>query len=588
MQMRLLVLSIIFLARVSTIHAQLPYTVPMYTVWKDSAVAIGTDINYCGRNYDLKMNIYKPVGDGNLQRPMAIFVHGGAFTSGEDFNEYNMNEMAKEFAKRGYVAASINYREGHHLYPYGIGSPAPINLGILADWTVSARLFVADSAEVLRSIYRAQQDTKAAIRKMKERNLTDSSSLCKVFIAGHSAGAITSIAAAFMDLPSEKSPLCGTTTTLINPNWTSGGFDLFGTWVITQVNGPQDRDDNAYQVHNPFPYNYDAAACYSRPDLGPIDGTVNNNGVLNTKIMGIASLAGAVVDTNIFIGSAKPAIFMYQIANDLVVPFNYGRPFNYLSDLLSPAPNSNWPVFYGSYWMQQKLLSINYPAAFHLQVFDNGGNLTNSHDILPSISVVADSVAQFFAKVMDTSTACLNIVLPISTSFTAIKQTRSTLLKWKSYNAGDIYSFIIERSVDGINYSAIGELVNPTGLLFSFIDMLPAPGINYYRLKEKMKSGYEDYSETRVINFNQTNVFIVYPNPSKDIISIDIAPALTAESGVIRLLDMQGKLVLEKNIVINITGSTEVLHLGALVAGQYTLQLLSGRNFSNQRVILIK
>jgi predicted esterase len=476
----------------SSAIAQLPYTNPAYAVRKDSAVKYGVALNYCGRPDTLKMNIYKPVGDNNRLRPVIIFVHGGGFTSTETFNEYHMNALAIEFAKRGYVAASIDYREGHHLLNYGIGSPAPIGLGILADWTEPARLYVSDSAEVVRSVYRAQQDTKAAIRFMKQNHNADSTSTCRVFLGGHSAGGITVTAASFTDLPAEKSPLSGTTGTVPNPNWISGGFDWFGTWVITQINGPQDRDDAGYRAHNPVPFNYDAASCYTRPDLGSIEGDQNISGGFNSNVLGVASLAGAVIDTNIFTGPNHPAIYLYHIPNDIVVPYNYGYPFTFWQDLLSPAPHIKWPVFYGSYWMKGKLDRINYAGPYKFQSFDNGGDITNSHDILPNDAVVADSLARFFAKVIDTSSICFT-VLASSFDFSLSLQNKVPVLQWIA-DCGSISKYIIERSVNGQQFFAVDSvLCSGTSTVLQYTDRkAPAAGKIYYHIKLiKQTNGYE-------------------------------------------------------------------------------------------------
>ncbi len=392
----------------TVLAAQLPYTNAIYAVRKDSAVIYGVATNYCGRPDTLKMNIYKPVDNTDPLRPVIIFVHGGGFVSSENFNEFHMNAMAIQFAKRGYVAASIDYREGVHLYPYGTGAPGPNNLLATAavDWNGIAAAYATDQAEVLRAVFRAQQDLKAAIRFMKQNHLADSTSTCHVFTAGHSAGAITVLSAAFTDLPAEKPAQAGSNTTVANPAWVSGGFNLFGNWIITQINGPQDKDNRAYRIQNPAPFNYDAPACFLRPDLGATEGDQNIAAGYNSDIIGTAALAGAVIDTNLFTGPRHPGLFLYHIPNDMIVPFNSNYPFTFWSDILTPAPYSNWPVFYGSNWIRAKLQATGYPGPYKLQLFDNGGNITNSHDILPSDMVVADSIARFFAKILDTSTAC--------------------------------------------------------------------------------------------------------------------------------------------------------------------------------------
>ena len=204
--------------------AQLPYTQPIFSYSKDSAVSFGNTINYCGFPFPLKMNVYKPTGaNQSSKRPLVIFVHGGAFVSDADFNEPEMNSMAIAFAKRGYVSASIDYREGLHLKAYGIGFPGTINLwnlpGATINWNAEARLFASDSAETIRAIYRAQQDVKTAIRYFKLRSNVDSVDICAVFLAGHSAGGITVLQAAFSDQLTEKPPLAAAQTALPNPNW---------------------------------------------------------------------------------------------------------------------------------------------------------------------------------------------------------------------------------------------------------------------------------------------------------------------------------------------------------------------------------
>lgn len=379
----------------------LRYTQPLYAIRKDSAVKYGLATNYCGNRIDLKMNIYKPIGDGNTQRPVIIFIHGGGFSSNTDFNEYHMNVLAQEFAKRGYVSASMQYREGHHKFAYGVGLPQPIGLGVFLDWTEIARAYVSDSAEVVRALYRAQQDTKAAIRFMKQNHLADSSSTCNVFIGGHSAGAITSLAAGLMDRTNEKSSLCNAIADAPNPNWTSSGFWWFGNYVITQINGPQDKDDLAYLMHNPAPFNYEATSCYKRGNLGKIDGNLNTTSGYDASVKGVAALAGALIDTNIITGNRQPALFLYHMSPDNIVSFNVGYPFEFFNGLMDPVPGSKWPIGYGSNWIKSKLDRMNYPAAYKLQVVPS---LLGSHDILPNTWEVADSIAQFFARVIDTST----------------------------------------------------------------------------------------------------------------------------------------------------------------------------------------
>lgn len=57
----------------------------------------------------LKLDLYTPKGDTAKRRPAAILVHGGGFAAG-DKGSGPAAELARTFARLGYVTASINYR----------------------------------------------------------------------------------------------------------------------------------------------------------------------------------------------------------------------------------------------------------------------------------------------------------------------------------------------------------------------------------------------------------------------------------------------------------------------------------------------
>jgi predicted alpha/beta-fold hydrolase len=79
-------------------------------------VTITRDIQYgqapadqYGEGEALKLDLYEPKGDAATKRPVVIFAHGGGFTGG-DKSSGPAPTLAKEFAKKGYLTASINYR----------------------------------------------------------------------------------------------------------------------------------------------------------------------------------------------------------------------------------------------------------------------------------------------------------------------------------------------------------------------------------------------------------------------------------------------------------------------------------------------
>jgi pimeloyl-ACP methyl ester carboxylesterase len=557
-----IVLSAFCTASFLAVCAQLPYQTVKYQIRKDSAVYVGTSPNYCGNPFDIKINMYKPVGDNNRYRPIAIFTHGGGFTSAEDFNEYQMNMFAQEFAKRGYATASIDYREGHHLQAYGAGLPYPVGLGIFAAW--QGNTFISDSAEAIRSIYRAQQDLKAVIRFMKLRTAQDSTDACKVFIGGHSAGAITTLSAAFMDNAVEKPSLAGAINTLPNPQWQN---------TFLQINGPQGKDDAAYRQHNPGIFNFDAAACYLRPDLGDINGSLNTAPDVDANVLGIMSLAGAIVDTNNISVPNNPAMFLYHIPGDQVVDYNAAKPFTYLNSLLYPAPNGNWPVLYGSNWLNGKLNRVNYPTVKKFWSYDNGGNPFTSHDILPGPSIVADTVAKFFAQFLDTCQKCT--AQDTTLNFRAEKVNQTSLLKWQTILHSKINFVLAQRSANNSSYDSIGKVtVANNTLSYQFTDNSPVLKGSYYRLKMIFKNGTVKYSTVKFLQFVFIDKLSLYPKPvgKNGQATVLFPPDALSKKATLQIFDALGRKVFEKNYTSS--PATETVNCSSLQKGFFILKLI--------------
>ncbi len=58
----------------------------------------------------LRMDVYQPKGDRSHNRPVLVFAHGGGFEEGHDKGQYRNRVITQRFARRGWVAASINFR----------------------------------------------------------------------------------------------------------------------------------------------------------------------------------------------------------------------------------------------------------------------------------------------------------------------------------------------------------------------------------------------------------------------------------------------------------------------------------------------
>jgi acetyl esterase/lipase len=73
-------------------------------------IVFGEVINFKGETEKLSLDVYTPVGDTEINRPAILWIHGGGFRYGNDKTQGYIVEMARRFARRGYVGVSIDYR----------------------------------------------------------------------------------------------------------------------------------------------------------------------------------------------------------------------------------------------------------------------------------------------------------------------------------------------------------------------------------------------------------------------------------------------------------------------------------------------
>jgi hypothetical protein len=169
-------------------------------------------------------------------------------------------------------------------------------------------------------------------------------------------------------------------------------------------------------------------------------------------------------------------------------------------------------------------------------------------------------------------------------SFTGWQQQDDVLLKWATESEVNANHFIIERSVDGINFKAI-QRVNAAGGIntttnYGHIDAKAALLGSYrlyYRLKKVDADGSISYSVTISIPILKQTASIVvqaYPNPFGNNLVVNIGTALSSDRiQFVQLQTVTGKVVYSKNV--NQTGPQQITidRLGRLAQGIYILKV---------------
>jgi hypothetical protein len=138
------------------------------SVTTGTGIPFGLNAGINGTPDTLLMDVYQPAGDTVTLRPLVIGIHGGSLISG---NRSEMTPECIDFARRGYVAATIDYR---------IGIEPPKNV-----------------TTILEALLRGVQDTKAAVRFFRAHAAEYGIDTSKIFLEGSSAGSMIAVQYAY-------------------------------------------------------------------------------------------------------------------------------------------------------------------------------------------------------------------------------------------------------------------------------------------------------------------------------------------------------------------------------------------------------
>ena len=171
--MRKVAANLFLLLSVFTASAQIPscdgsrFIDSVFTEVKDATtLQYGSNVTIGGVQQDLFMDVFEPLNDSETPRPLIILAFGGSFITGE---RSDMNQIAIDYAMRGYVAATIDYR-------------------------IYDKLAILDSAKLLDVVVKGVGDMKASVRYFKE-DFTENGNTFNIdtndiFVGGASSGAI--------------------------------------------------------------------------------------------------------------------------------------------------------------------------------------------------------------------------------------------------------------------------------------------------------------------------------------------------------------------------------------------------------------
>ena len=166
------------------------------------------------------------------------------------------------------------------------------------------------------------------------------------------------------------------------------------------------------------------------------------------------------------------------------------------------------------------------------------------------------------------------IILPVRIELIATKVQQKAVLVWKVSAERDVKGYTLQHSVNGMTYTDIYSVASNGSSQYTKEDLNPATGINYYRVKAENLDGSFEYSSVRIVRFDSKGAIVVYPNPTKGQINIQLPENWQNNAVIIEAINQLGQ-VLVKTKIEN-AGQTEVLNLTTLKAGNYYLKMSNG------------
>jgi Secretion system C-terminal sorting domain len=297
--------------------------------------------------------------------------------------------------------------------------------------------------------------------------------------------------------------------------------------------------------------------------------------------------------------AAQRSFFNYSftVANTLKKPFDI--TINGVEETIAP------------YWAYP--LSFSVPAyvdlsKYTIQWSSSGGpgsfNVTNAQSVtfrgtgtVGQTYIISVTLTDACGSTLQTANGTYYDYGLLSTNYidlhANLKQNNLAGLSWKNeYTTNQPNQFIIEKSINGAGFSQIGIVAaidKAPGRIslpeYSFNDNSFSQ-VAFYRVQSISKTGIAKYSNTvKVVAKNNKDVFTLLQNPVQSGADILLKSAATGNYDI-RIADMNGKPVMQKNILVKAGDNYITLPLSpALSSGMYIVMISNGKEIFTERLI---
>lgn len=178
-------------------------------------------------------------------------------------------------------------------------------------------------------------------------------------------------------------------------------------------------------------------------------------------------------------------------------------------------------------------------------------------------------------------------LLPIKLhSFSAVEKNGSVVLNWNAATENIMEHFEMERSMNGVNYSKLADVIaKGTGNHdYSFTDAAPINGTGYYRLKLVSRDGSYIYSKTVTAECLVKDIVInrLYPAVTASKINLVITANKDLQA-LLQIQNTQGAVIKTSSVKLAAGSNNIPFDVGNLPAGNYFIRLnVNGSSFTER------
>jgi hypothetical protein len=385
-------------------------------------------------------------------------------------------------------------------------------------------------------------------------------------------------------------------------NTTGNNFRNKNNWVA-QVGSGQETPGNPNSTRNALfieslrqplvpATNSSSYSCFVRPQETRVFLDASNRLLL--KLVNQSTTDYGTVAAQTVVGSNS------QNANLEGTPFFLGKQYQVTPTTTSPADYTitfyvtdaeldSYASYVSAQTGQPRTASFLKPR---LNIYKNSGTVLPSvapdgNDMVvatPTIGTYSAGVSTYTATFTSFSTfaigATIDEVLPVElVRLAAAPSGNAIRVSWTTASERDADHFEVQRSADGREFQTIGSVrANGSTLSthdYNFFDKKPLAGLAYYRLRQVDTNGPSHLSEivTARMGAPVKATMEAWPVPMDATLTVRLMSP-SAGAAVVRMLDLQGRLVQQQTEQLNAGVTDVLLPTQALAGGTYLVEVL--------------